>query len=132
MKIVYVDGVFDLFHIGHINLLSNAKKLGDYLIVGIISDEDVKNYKRLPIISHQHRIKMLKHCNIVDKIIESPPLVLTKEFIEKNNIDLVIHGNDSLQEEFFKVPIELGIMRYIPYTKEISTTKIIDKIKNNY
>jgi len=130
MTRVYVDGVFDLFHVGHINLLLNAKEYGNQLVVGVITDKDTESYKRTPVINHKNRVTMLKYCSIVDEIIENPPLVLTKKFIVDNNIDLVIHADDSKQEEFFKVPIDLGIMKYVPYTKSISTTKIIEKIKN--
>ena len=129
MTRIYVDGVFDLFHIGHINLLKKAKKFGDILVVGVISDKDTESYKRTPVINHENRIRMLEECSIVDEVIQTPPLVLTKEFIINNKIDLVIHADDSKQEEFFKVPIEMGIMRYVPYTKTISTTKIIKRIK---
>lgn len=131
MTRVYVDGVFDLFHVGHINLLKNARKHGDVLIVGIISDRDTMSYKRQPIINHDDRITMLKHCSLVDEIVENPPLILTNEFIVDNRIDIVIHADDSKQEDFFKIPIQLGIMKYVPYTQAISTTKIIAKIKND-
>tara|TARA_B110000977_G_C11023923_1_gene472413 strand:- start:716 stop:1117 length:402 start_codon:yes stop_codon:yes gene_type:complete len=133
MSRIYVDGVFDLFHVGHLNLLKNAKKHGDILVVGIISDKDTESYKRTPIINHKNRISMLKYCSLVDEVIENPPLLITQQFIIDNKIDLVIHADDSKQEEFFKVPIELGIMKYVPYTKSISTTMIINKIAtNNY
>ena len=59
---------------------------------------------------------MLRHCKIVDEVIENPPLVITKDFIQNNSIDLVVHADDSKQEVFFKIPIELGIMKYVPYT----------------
>lgn len=131
MTRVYVDGVFDLFHIGHINLLKKAKEYGDILIVGIITDKDTESYKRTPIIEHKNRIEMLRHCKIVDEVIENPPLVITKDFIQNNSIDLVVHADDSKQEAFFKIPIELGIMKYVPYTASISTTKIINKIKQS-
>lgn len=129
---VYVDGVFDLFHAGHINFLKEAKKYGDKLLVGVITDKDVESYKRTPIIAHSDRITMLKFCKLVDKVIEYPPLVITEEFILKNKIDLVIHADDSKQEEFFKVPISKGIMKYIPYTSRISTTKLINSIAEKY
>ena len=131
-KTIYVDGVFDLFHPGHINFLTEARKYGDKLIVGVISDKDVQSYKRTPIISHSDRITMIKHCTLVDNVIENPPLVLTEKFINENKIDLVIHADDSKQEEFFKVPITMGIMKYIPYTSRISTTKLIHHISQNY
>lgn len=129
---VYVDGVFDLFHAGHINFLKEAKKYGDKLLVGVITDKDVQSYKRTPVITHNDRVTMLKFCKLVDKVIEHPPLVITEEFLSKNKIDLVIHADDSKQEDFFKVPIRKGIMKYIPYTSRISTTKLINAIGEKY
>ena len=129
---VYVDGVFDLFHAGHINFLKQAKLLGDYLIVGIISDEDVESYKRTPVISFNDRYTMLENCILVDKIIPKSPLIITEKFIKTHNIDLVVHGNDSAQEDFFKIPIEKGIMKYVNYTTHISTTMIINRISTSY
>ena len=126
---VYVDGVFDLFHIGHINLLKQAKQHGDVLIVGVITDKDVESYKRRPVMQHEDRVEMLRHCDLVDEVVSDPPLVLTRDFLEQHHIDVVVHGDDSKQEEFFHIPIEMGIMRYVSYTQRISTTEIIARIK---
>ena len=126
---VYVDGVFDLFHVGHVNLLKSAKQHGSTLIVGIITDEDVMSYKRTPVIRHADRVTMLRYCSLVDEVVDNPPLVLTNSFLEEHDIDVVVHADDSKQTEFFQVPIDLGIMVYVPYTKRISTTMIIENIK---
>tara|TARA_B100000524_G_scaffold340357_1_gene233414 strand:+ start:1505 stop:1903 length:399 start_codon:yes stop_codon:yes gene_type:complete len=128
MSVVYVDGVFDLFHAGHINFLKKAKELGDTLIVGIISDDDVKSYKRTPIIPFEDRYSVIENCKLIDKVIPKSPLIITEEFLETHNINIVVHGDDSTQESFFKIPIEKGIMKYVKYTDHISTTKIINKI----
>ena len=56
-KVVYCDGTFDLFHSGHIKFLETCKSFGDYLIVGIISDENVKSYKRYPVLKLKDRQK---------------------------------------------------------------------------
>lgn len=128
-KIVYVDGVFDMFHYGHISFLNKVKLLGNFLIVGVISDEDTISYKRQPVIPYEYRVKMLENCKLVDKVVPSSPLIITNDFIKKHSIDIVAHGDDSTQSDFFKVPIELGIMKYVPYTSGISTTQIISDIK---
>ena len=128
-KIVYVDGVFDLLHIGHLNFLKKAKELGDILLVGVVTDEDAKSYKRNPIIPYHERYQLVDNLKCVDKTIPAV-LRLTKKFIEDNKIDVVVHGDDNEQQEFFKVPREMGIMKYIPYYGETSTTLIINKIKN--
>ena len=130
--IVYVDGVFDLFHAGHIEFLKKAKSLGSYLIAGVISDESCQSYKRKPIIELDNRLIMIENTKIVDKVIRDSPLIIDEAFIKEHNIDIVVHGDDSKQEDFFKIPIELGIMRYVSYTSGISTTQIIDKVRKNY
>lgn len=66
MKNVYVIGVFDLFHFGHVELLRRAKELGDRLIVAINGDEMVASYKRRPFLSEQDRLEVVKACRYVD------------------------------------------------------------------
>lgn len=126
-KTVYVDGVFDLLHVGHLNFLKEAKKLGNRLLVGVVLDRDASSYKRPPIIPYDQRYEMINNLEIVDKTVPAV-LHLTRDFISENSIDIVVHGDDDEQEEFFKVPREMGIMRYIPYYQKTSTTKIIHKI----
>jgi cytidyltransferase-like protein len=127
--IVYVDGVFDLFHPGHIAFMKKAKALGGTgarLLVGVITDEDA-TWKRRPVMSHAERVTMVSHCTEVWKVVERPPLVLTPEFLAENAIDLVVHGDDSKQEEFFAVAIAQGKMRYVPYEQGVSTTSLIKR-----
>lgn len=132
---VYIDGIFDLFHYGHLESFRKCKELDKnvYLIVGIISDDVAKNYKRLPIIEEKHRYEIIKNINYVDEIIENPPLILTKNFIEKNKIDLVVHSfcnpeDANKQDDFFAYPKSINKFKEIEYCNEISTSDIIDKI----
>lgn len=127
-SVVYVDGVFDLFHSGHLAFLRKAKELGDFLLVGVVTDSDVESYKRKPVIKYQDRVEMLQACRLVDKVIPAE-LRITKEFITKNNISVVVHGDDDEQIEFFRVPREMGIMKYVSYTRGISTTQLIRTLK---
>jgi len=132
MKRVYVDMVADLFHIGHINILKQARQHGDYLIVGIHNDSDVESYKRIPIINEYDRCEIVRNCRLVDKVIENAPLTITKEYIEEHKIDYVFHGDDqnAAYSDQHRIPRELGIMVYGKYTPGVSTSYIIDKIKN--
>ena len=91
---VYVDIVGDLFHAGHIGFFKKAKELGDYLIVGVHSDEDVAKYKRTPILTMHERAEVIEACKYVDEIILYAPVGVTKELIVDNKIDLVLHGDD--------------------------------------
>ena len=130
-KTVYADGVFDLFHPGHIAFLEKARAVGGpdaRLLVGVITDEDAQ-WKRQPVMSHAERVAMVRHCTVVDSVVERPPLVLTAAFLDEYAIDFVVHGDDSTQEKFFKVPLERGCMRYVGYTPGVSTSAIIARIQ---
>ena len=134
---VYMDGVFDLFHRGHLESINNCLKYGDYIIIGVVSDEDAKKYKRKPIINEIDRVKIVKNISKVNDVIFPCPLVITKKFILDNKIDIVVHGffdekDFEKQKEFFQIPIEMGIFKKVQYYKPISTTDIINKIKNEY
>lgn len=136
---VYIDGIFDLFHRGHLESLKQSKNLYEdtYLIVGVISDEIAKDYKRLPIISHSDRIEIIKSLEIVNEVIENPPLNVSLDFVEKNNIDIVVHGffddkDWQKQKSFFEELIKVNKFKKINYYNLTSTTKIIKNIKENY
>ena len=136
---VYIDGIFDLFHRGHLESLKQAKEIEEntYLIVGVISDEVAKDYKRIPVISHEDRMEIIKNLSIVDEVIENPPLVITEEFVKINNIDLVVHGfsNDDdweKQKDFFEFLTKNNKFKRIEYYDKTSTTDIISRIKNDY
>lgn len=139
MKRVYIDGIFDLFHRGHLESLKQANDLYDntYLIVGVISDKTSKDYKRLPVINESDRVEIIKSLKIVDEVIVNPPLNVTKEFVEENKIDMVVHGfaddNDwEKQKDFFKFLIDVNKFKRINYYQRTSTTDIIKNIKINY
>jgi len=129
---VYTDMVADLFHFGHVAFLKKASALGDYLLVGISADDVLVPYKRRPILTMEERVASAAGCRYVDEVIPNAPWAIDRTFIEKHNIHLVVHGDDFPQEEleyYYKVPIEMGILRIVPYTKGISTTEIIGRIK---
>lgn len=134
-KRVYVDMVADLFHYGHANFLRQAKECGDYLIVGVCSDEDTASYKRKPIMSLAERVKLVESCKYVDQVIAGCPLKLTKKFIKEHQIDLVLHGDDWPAQrlaEFYYVPMEMGIFKTIPYTRTVSTTIILQRVHDYF
>ena len=133
MTRVYVDMGADLFHYGHANFLKQAKQLGDHLIVGIHSDEVVKEYKRSPVMTMEERVETVSSCRYVDEVVANAPLVIDEEWLNAHRIDLVVHGDDfseELEQLCYKVPIDLGIFRLVSYTTQISTTEIIQRIKN--
>ena len=134
-----MDGVFDLFHRGHLEAIKKVRKeagIDGTVIIGIVSDQDANSYKRWPIISETDRVEIISNIKDVDEVIFPCPMSVTKEFIEKHQIDLVVHGfadtNDfNKQKEFLKEIIDLGKFKVQEYYNGSSTTEIINKIKNS-
>jgi len=130
---VYVDMIGDLFHAGHIAFIKQARQFGDYLIVGICNDTVSTNYKRKPILTQEERAIEIAACRYVDEVILDAPLIATEEFIKEHNIDIIVHGDDYTQEQvrsYYGAAVELGIYRTVPYTKGISTSEIIRRIRS--
>ncbi|MFY0608232.1 MAG: FAD synthase [Cyclobacteriaceae bacterium] len=137
LKVVYVIGVFDLFHTGHVRLLKKAKELGNELIVAINGDDMVKAYKRLPIYSEQHRLELIEACKYVDRAFIIRDFD-NKPYIEKFNIDIIVHGDDwDVNGYLEQIRVTKGYLKeqkvelkLLPYTSGISTSEIIERIKS--
>ena len=129
-----MDGVFDLFHIGHLKSIRQCLELKPTkLIIGVVSDDDAASYKRTPTINEDDRATIVQNIVGVDEVIQGCPLVITEEFMNSHSIDLVVHGfanpsDSSKQSDFFKVPIEMGKFQEIFYDSSTSTTDIINTI----
>lgn len=136
-KRVYADIVGDMLHMGHIEFFKNARAYGDYLIIGVLSDENVATYKRIPVLTMKERAAIIEACKYVDEVIVDPPLCASKEWLKEHKIDVVVHGddfnvNDKIAREQYGPAIDMGIFKTVPYTKGISTTDIIQRIKERY
>ncbi len=129
---VYVDMVADLFHYGHVAFLKKARDLGDYLLVGIHADAVLVSYKKgRPILTMEERVTSAAGCRYVDEVLPDAPLVIDEAWIQRHDIQLVVHGDDFSPDhiqDFYKIPIGMGIFRTVPYTKGISTTEIIRRV----
>ena len=136
MATIYIDMVADLFHVGHLRAIKYIKDNicndNDILVVGIISDDDTASYKRIPIINEDYRAEILTGIKYVDKVIPNSPLKLTQEFINDNNIKKICipDNRTSYEIDQWYGNIDKSILLKIPYSQEISTTSIINKIKN--
>ena len=133
-RTVYMDGVFDMFHIGHLEAIEQCAALGDRVILGVVSDADAIGYKRPPIIPQAQRVAIVSALRYVDQVICPNPFVITEPFMTEHDIDLVVHGfadaaDEERQREFFEVPIQLGKFKTIRYHPGLSTTDIIAKIQ---
>ena len=141
-KIVYIDGVFDLFHRGHLESLIKAKNClnepeNTYLIVGVVGDQDATSYKRKPIINEEDRKEIISSIKYVDKVIYPCPLVVDMDFIKENRIDIVVHGflseqDRNKQKDFYENINKEGYFKEIEYYSKISTSEIIKNIKHSY
>ena len=95
MLTIFCDGVFDLFHIGHLNHLKKIREHFDetiYLIVGVINDNISTPYKRKPIFNEKKRSQILNSCMYTDKVILMDNLIITEKFLNKHKIDFVVHA----------------------------------------
>ena len=132
MIIGYTSGVFDLFHIGHLNLLKNAKAMCDKLIVGVTTD-DLSLYKgKKPLIPYEDRIEIIRSIRYVDAVV--PQETMDKaEMCRKIKASILFVGDDwfrtSQWETYEKELAEIGVrVVYFPYTKGVSSTKIADAL----
>ncbi|KAI0395452.1 cytidylyltransferase [Xylariaceae sp. FL0594] len=135
---VYADGVFDLFHLGHMRQLEQAKKAFDdvYLLVGVTGDEETHKRKGLTVLSGSERAETVRHCKWVDEVIEDCPWIVTPEFLEKHQIDYVAHddipyGADEGDDIYAPIKRE-GKFLVTQRTEGVSTTGIITKIVRDY
>lgn len=131
--LVYTAGTYDLFHIGHLNILKAAKSLGDKLIVGVSTDELVEQYKkRPPVIRFEDRIRIVSELKCVDACI--PQYSRDKfEAWERLGFDVWVVGDDwydNPEVQDWKLRLEeVGVrVVFLPYTRSISTTKIREQL----
>lgn len=122
MKKVITYGTFDLFHVGHVNILRRAKALGDYLVVALSTDEfnAIKHKKAYH--SYEDRKAILEACRYVDEVIPENTWEQKIKDVQENNIDVFVMGDDWTGKfDFLKDYCEVV---YLPRTEGISTTKI--------
>lgn len=132
-RVGYTTGVFDMFHVGHLNILRKAKEQCDYLIVGVSTDELVREYKnKTPIIPFEERSEIVRSIDCVDKVI--PQVNRDKyEAWKELKFDVMFVGDDwkgkplfmKVEDDFKKVGVEVV---YFPYTKDTSSTILREKL----
>ncbi len=126
-NIGYTTGVYDMFHIGHLNILQKAKELCDYLIVGVSTDEVVESYKhKTPIIPFNERIAIVSALKCVDQAI--PQTSMNKmEAWKKLHFNVLFHGSDwkgsDMYNKMIKEFSEVGVdVVFLPHTEGVSST----------
>ena len=132
-RLGYTAGVFDLFHVGHLNILKKAKEYCDELIVGVSTDELVLNYKnKVPVIPYEERVAIVSAIKYVDKVV---PQINRDKFAAWENIkfDVMFVGDDwkgsklftEVEQQFREVGVDIV---YFPYTQGTSSTMLREKI----
>ena len=135
--IVLTLGTFDLFHEGHVKFLKKARGLGDELWVSLNRDEFVAEFKRRPICNYKQRESVLKSCRYVDKVYPNFGGANAKSAIIYADPTIIAIGDDWKEKDYLG---QLNITQrwldmyeieivYLPYTKSISTTSIIEKCR---
>lgn len=135
MIIGYTTGVFDMFHIGHLNILKRAKEKCDYLIVGVSTDECVESYKhKCPVIPFEQRIAIVEAIKYVDEVVPQNDMDKVA-FLRERHFDVMFHGSEwkgtdiynAYEAEFSKYGARI---EYLPHTEGISSTLLRKKIEH--
>ena len=128
-KIGYTTGVFDMFHIGHLNILKKAKEMCDYLIVGVSTDELVEEYKnKKPVIQFADRKAIVEAIRYVDLVVDQTTMDKMEAW-KQHHFDVMFHGDDwkgsAMYEQTEKALKEVGCdMVFLPHTVGISSTEL--------
>ena len=137
-KVVYIDGTFDLFHVGHIYVLEKAKAMGDYLIVGVHDDNTANRIKGAnhPIMNLHERVLSVLSCKYADEVVIGAPYKIDQQLITNQGINLVVHGSGPVDpaedgSDPYEIPKNLGIYSDIDSGSGVTTTMIIERIMDN-
>ncbi|HET8608563.1 MAG TPA: adenylyltransferase/cytidyltransferase family protein [Burkholderiales bacterium] len=129
MSRVITFGTFDVLHIGHINILEQARKLGDELYVGVSSDElNFKKKGRYPIYKERDRLRIIGALKFVDAVFVEESLELKRQYIITHGAQILVMGDD-WKGRFDELSDCCKVM-YLPRTPSISTTEIIEIAKS--
>ncbi|QDP02273.1 adenylyltransferase/cytidyltransferase family protein [Thalassotalea sp. PS06] len=128
---VITFGTFDVFHVGHVNILERARLHGDHLIVGVSSDAlNMSKKQRYPIYSQQDRMHIIRSMRCVDEVFVEESLELKAEYIKYYNADILVMGDD-WQGKFDHLK-DICEVIYLPRTPSVSTTEIIEIVRTDH
>lgn len=127
MKKGVIFGVFDLFHIGHVRVLQEAKKHCDHLTVCVINDAVAQEYKRKPVINEEQRVEIAKAIRMADEV----SLIDFRSPVDFQEIDYYFVSERLIGKDHFYVPPHrLNDVVYLPYSEEINTSQVIKRCQN--
>ncbi|KAI8598662.1 hypothetical protein EDD21DRAFT_434581 [Dissophora ornata] len=139
-KVVYVDGGFDLFHVGHIEFLRRARAMGDYLVVGVHDDQTVGAIKgdRHPLLSLHERVLSVLACRYVNDVVIGAPYNVTDQVLDGDyGVDVVVRGattasNDTNGQDPYRIPKQRGIFVQLDQPPHpVTTESIVHRILVN-
>lgn len=131
-RVGYTTGVFDMFHIGHLNILRRAKEYCDYLIVGVSTDEVVESYKHhLPVIPFEDRAAIVGAIKYVDRVVSQESMDKFEAW-SSLKFDVMFHGsewkNTELYNDYERKFATVGVdIVYLPHTDGISSTMLRER-----
>jgi ethanolamine-phosphate cytidylyltransferase len=134
-KIVYVDGFFDLFHAGHVKIFEQARAFGDFLLVGVHSDQEAQHQKggMYPIMNAEERLLAILACRHVDDVLVNAPWTLTNEFVAAHSIDIICYGMTGdvglkQQEDPYAAIRGRGLLRQVDSGLDLSVEVILNRL----
>jgi len=136
-KVGYTTGVFDVFHVGHLNILEHAKEQCDYLIVGVSTDELVETYKhKTPVIPFEDRMRIVSAIRVVDRVVPQTSMD-KREAWESLHYDVMFHGDDWKNTAMYNEEIrklgEVGVdVVFLKHTPGVSTSELLAKIRETH
>merc|ERR1712130_932217 len=132
--VIYIDGIFDLFHIGHIAALKAAKQLGTFLFVGLYDDETVRARKGqyFPLMNLQERVLNVLSCKYVDDVLIGAPWKITKSVLNSLNVKYVVLTENTKfakdEMDRYRVPKEMGILKELETDSNYTTDNLMQTI----
>jgi ethanolamine-phosphate cytidylyltransferase len=138
-RIVYIDGAFDLFHAGHVAILKTARAQGDFLLVGIHTDDEVAERRgpHLPIMALHERALSVLACKYVDEVVIGAPMHISDDMLTTFGISLVVRGtvhealDKSSEEDRYSLARERGIIRELTSPVDVTSATLIRRIVQN-
>eukprot|EP00397_Hematodinium_sp_SG-2012_P004649 GEMP01004661.1.p1 GENE.GEMP01004661.1~~GEMP01004661.1.p1 ORF type:complete len:423 (+),score=103.46 GEMP01004661.1:1957-3225(+) len=135
--VVYIAGHWDMFNASHVDILKKAREFGDYVLVGVHSDDTVREHTvgRPPVLNLYERVLAVLACKYVDDVLLSPEIIITKEMIQSFRINKVakIAGDTDIPDVAYKAPKELGILEtLVPSRPRMTLETIARRILQNW
>lgn len=128
MRTVITFGTFDVFHVGHLNILKRARALGDRLVVGVSTD--LLNFSkkgRYPVFREADRAEIIRSLSCVDEVFMEERLEWKRRYLEAHDADVLVMGSD--WEGRFDEFRDICAVVYLPRTENISTTEILARVR---